>query len=114
MADELEEESSTGEADLVTTSPPLTGKQRRALRALAHRLTPVVHVGQAGITEEVVRAVEQALLAHELIKVRLLRPRDKRRMAAELASRCGAALCGLVGHVVILYRPNPDHPQIRV
>lgn len=95
-------------------APCLTGKQRRALRALAHRLSPVVLVGQAGITSEVVAAINDALLAHELIKVRLHRPENKREMAAELARRCGAALCGLLGHMVILYRPHPQKPRIEL
>ena len=50
---------------------PLTGKQRRALRALGHHLEPVVLVGQNGITDGVVAAVDQALHDHELIKVKL-------------------------------------------
>ena len=49
----------------------LTGKQRRALRALGHHLEPVVQVGHAGITDGVVAALEQALWDHELVKVKL-------------------------------------------
>lgn len=97
-----------------TLAPSLTGKQRKALRGLAHRLSPVVLVGQAGITEEVVRATNDALARHELIKVRLHRPQNKRQMATELAERCGAALCGLVGHMVILYRAHPEEPRIEL
>lgn len=92
----------------------LSGKQRRVLRALAHRLSPVVLVGEAGITDEVVRATEEALATHELIKVRLQRPVDKRYMAAELAERSRSTLCGLVGHVVILYKPHPENPRIQL
>lgn len=92
----------------------ITSKQRRALRARAHALQPVVQVGQAGASAAVVRAVEEALLAHELIKVRLLAPEDKRAAAAQLAETTGAALCGLIGHVVILYRPHPEKPRLQV
>ncbi len=92
----------------------LTGKQRRYLRGLAHKLAPVVMVGHAGVSAEVVRAVDEALTTHELIKVRLLRPPDKHAMAEELARRCSAVLCGLIGHMVILYRPHPENPRIRV
>ena len=90
----------------------LTGTQRKSLRGLAHRLEPVVLVGQAGVTEAVVRAVGEALLTHELIKVRLHDPEDKRAAAQEIAEGTGAALCGLVGHTVILYRPHPSRPKI--
>ena len=81
---------------------------------MAHTLEPVVHVGHAGVSDGVVRAVEQALLDHELIKVRLHEPADKKAEAEALAVATGSALCGLVGHTVILYRPHPDKPQIRI
>ena len=77
-------------------------------------MEPVVHIGQGGLSEGVVRAVEQALLDHELIKVRLHEPADKKAEAEALAVATGSALCGLVGHTVILYRPHPDKPQIRI
>jgi RNA-binding protein len=92
----------------------LSSRQRRALRAQAHALQPVVQVGQAGATEAVLRAVEDALLAHELIKVRLLAPEDRHLAAAALAEAAGACLCGLIGHVVILYRPHPEKPRMLV
>ena len=96
----------------MTTAPLLTGRQRKSLRGLAHRLEPVVLVGRDGVTDAVVRAVGEALTAHELIKVRLHEPEDKRAAAQALADGAGAALCGLVGHTVILYRPHPERPKI--
>lgn len=96
----------------MTTAPALTGKQRKRLRGLAHALEPVVQVGQAGVTAGVVRSVDQALVTHELIKVRLHEPRDKKAASQTLAERAGATLCGLVGHTAILYRPHPDAPKI--
>lgn len=85
---------------------------RKQLRALAHSFEPVVRVGHAGVTDGVVAAVAQALLDHELIKVRLYEPEEKAEMAAELASRCDATLCGLVGHTAILYRRHPQQPKL--
>lgn len=89
----------------------LGGAGRKALRGRAHALRPVVHVGEGGLSESVVRAVGQALLDHELIKVRLLEPEDKKALARDLARRADAHLCGLVGHTVILYRPHPEKPR---
>jgi RNA-binding protein len=91
---------------------PLTSAQRRNLRGQAHHLEAVVHVGHAGVTEGVVKAVAEALLAHELIKVRLHEPEDKSGMAKALAEGTHATLCGLVGHTAILYRPHPERPRI--
>ena len=92
----------------------LTKKQLKNLRALAHDLDPIVQVGKAGVTDPVVAQVGRALLDHELIKVRLLEPEDKRGMAEALAKRSTAALCGLIGHTVILYRKHPKKPRIAV
>jgi RNA-binding protein len=93
-------------------APELSGRQRKSLRGLAHALEPVVQVGQAGVTASVVRAVDAALTAHELVKVRLREPEDKQAAARELADGTSSALCGLVGHTVILYRPHPERPRI--
>ena len=92
----------------------LQGFQKVYLRGKAHTLDPVVQVGDAGITEGVVKAVNQALLDHELIKVRLRQPPDKKAMARDLASRTQSELCGLVGHTVVLYKKHPEKPQIHV
>ena len=90
----------------------LAGFQRKYLRALALPLKPLVKVGQAGVSQAVVDAVVAALNDHELLKVRLMRPEDKKGMAEALASRGGAQLVGLLGHTAILYRRHPENPQI--
>lgn len=92
----------------------LTGAQRKRLRGLAHDLQPIVHVGEAGVTAGVVASLDAALEANELVKVKLHEPEDKKGMAADLATRGRAELCGLVGHVVILYRRHPTEPRIRL
>jgi RNA-binding protein len=105
---------------------PLTSRQRRHLKGLAQRLEPAVRIGDAGITDAVLRALDEALLHHELVKVRMRQPHhpegqalralreDKKAMAARLAEASGAALLGLVGHTVVLYRPHPNAPVIEL
>lgn len=90
----------------------LTSRQRKHLRGKAHALDPVVQVGHGGVTDSVLGSVDEALLAHELVKVRLYEPDDKHGDATRLAEGTGAALCGLIGHTVILYRPHPEKPRI--
>ena len=102
----------SSESNQAWPAPALEGFQRRALRAQAHGLTPVAQVGGAGVTSGVISAVDSALCDHELVKIRMLQPPDKKAIAQELAEATGAALCGLVGHTVILYRPDPDAPKI--
>lgn len=93
-------------------APSLDGAQRRHLRGLAHPLKPIVYVGEGGISPAVVSALEAALDQHELVKVRLRQPENKKEAAQQLAEASAAALCGVVGHTVVLYRPNPDDPKI--
>ncbi len=90
----------------------IKGFQKTFLKRKAHELKPVVQVGQAGVTDTVVEQVEAQLQAHELIKVKMREPEDKKATARELAERTGAVLCALVGHTVILYRPRPGSPVI--
>lgn len=92
----------------------LTGKQRRFLRAEAHALEPTVMVGKEGLSPTVVEAVRAALLAHELIKVRVLdtAPVERREVSERLPSMVKAELAGLVGRVVILYKRHPQSPKI--
>ena len=100
------------EPDEPSAAPELTAKRKRELRGDAHGLEPLVHVGHGGISESVVQAVSRALRDHELIKVRLHEPEDKQGMAEELASGARAALCGLVGHTVILFRQKPKQKSV--
>ena len=95
-------------------APVLRGFQKWALRALAHGLVPAAQVGGAGLSEGVRAAVDGALRDHELVKIRMRQPEDKKGQARALAEATGSVLCGLVGHTVILYRPHPDAPRIRL
>ena len=63
---------------IAVSAPLLTSRQRKALRGRAHALQPIVIVGQAGVDDRVLRSVDEALTTHELIKVRLHEPEDKR------------------------------------
>ncbi|HET6637815.1 MAG TPA: YhbY family RNA-binding protein [Gemmatimonadota bacterium] len=93
----------------------LTSRQRGRLRSLAHSLEPAVLVGRAGVTDAVVREVDDALEARELIKVRLPGDREERaRAAAAMAERTSSELAGQIGRVAILYRGNPDPARRKV
>ncbi len=94
---------------------PLNPRQTRHLRALGHHLEPVVLVGDAGITEGILREVRDALRAHELIKVRLAGDRDARREgSAKLAADTGAEIAQQIGRIVLLYRPAPAPAERRI
>lgn len=92
----------------------LSGKQRRHLRALAHPLKPVVHLGKGGIDDGVVAAVDQALVDHELIKVKIGENAevDRHTAADQLAEKTKSSVAQVLGNIVILYRAHPNDPQI--
>jgi RNA-binding protein len=77
-------------------------------------LSPVVILGQRGLSDAVVRQVDGALTDHELIKVRLGSecPLGRDEAAGTLTERTGAQVAGAIGRVIILYRPHPEHPRI--
>ncbi len=97
-----------------TPQPSLTGRQRRYLRGLANPMKSIVRIGEGGISDAVIKATDAALRDHELVKVKLHQPPDKKAAANTLAERTGAELCGLVGHTVILYRRDPEAPRIEL
>ena len=84
--------------------------ERKALKARAHALDPIVHLGEKGLTEAVIAEIGRALAAHELIKVRAGGlDRDEREAAfGEICTRLDAQLVQHIGKVLIVYRKKPD------
>ena len=96
-------------------APELGGRERRALRRLAHDLRPVVQVGGGGLSDGLIAAVDAALRDHELVKLEIARERDERaELADAVAARTRSALAGMVGKIAILYRPAPDPAKRRI
>ncbi len=93
---------------------PLSGKQRRHLRGLAHHLKPVVQVGKGGLDDGLVAALRTAIRDHELVKVKVLEtaPAGRDEVAPEIAQASGAHVVGAVGRTVILYRMHDEKPTI--
>ena len=87
----------------------LTSRERAHLKARAHALEPRVQVGQSGPTDAVIKEIDRALTAHELIKVKILANRDARDQIAEaVCGRTEAVIVQQVGKVVVLWRPKSD------
>ena len=89
---------------------PLSARERRRLRAIAHQLDPVVTVAEKGLTDGVLAEARRALIDHELIKARIqLEDRDDRRAVGDaLCSQLNAELIQRIGKVLVLYRSNPE------
>lgn len=97
--------------------PELSSAQRKYLRAQAHHLDPVILIGKQGLSDMVVRAVADALEAHELIKVRFNEFKDdKGELIDQIVQRTNCAVAGKIGHVAILYKrqSNPEKRKIQL
>ncbi len=92
----------------------LTGKQKRFLRARGHHLTAAVSVGREGVSEAVISALDEALLTHELVKVKLGQgaPEAPREAGAALAEGTSSHVAQVLGRTVLLYRRHPERPRI--
>ena len=88
----------------------LTAAERKALKAKAHKLDPVVQIGANGLSDEVIAEIDRALSAHELIKVRAASlDRDQRdEVFTSICERTKAEQVQQVGKVFVLFRKNPD------
>jgi putative YhbY family RNA-binding protein len=93
----------------------LNSAERRALRARAHHLHPVIMIGEAGLTPSVLHEIDIALKSHELIKIRVLGDdRERRRlMPAEICDALDASPVQHIGKILVIHRPRPeqDEPQ---
>ena len=92
----------------------MTGKQRRALRALAHSLKPLLQLGKNGLSDQFLDQLNTALLQHELIKLKVLEnaPNTPRECAKILKEQPALKVIQAIGRTIILYRPHPEDPQI--
>ena len=94
----------------------LTPSARRDLRAKAHRLHPVVSVGQQGLTASVLHEIDVNLLAHELIKVRVFSADREAREAVlwRICAELEAAPVQHIGKLLVVWRPAPPAAEEQV
>jgi len=94
----------------------LTSRQRAHLRKLAHQLRPVVHIGHEGL-ESAADSLMEAFNTRELLKVKVLEnaPLDAAGTGREIeATLKGVHVAQTIGRTVVLYREDPDEPEIRL
>ncbi len=87
----------------------LTAEGKRALRAQAHHLKPVVLIGQHGVSDAVIAEIDVALTAHELVKVRF-RGAERTAREADIQRVCETLGCEFVsgiGGTAVLWRARP-------
>lgn len=89
----------------------LTPKQRQQLKAKAHKLKPVVMIGNQGLTPAVTKEIQRALNDHELIKIKVASAdRDERRtMLSDIAAAEQAELVQVIGSIGVFYKKNESN-----
>ena len=93
----------------------LTPVERSALRAEAHALKPIVLIGEAGLTEAVMKEIDLGLDSHGLIKVRVFGDDREARVAMyeQICGELDAAPVQHIGKLLVLYRPKKDEVKER-
>ena len=94
----------------------LTGKQKRFLRGRGHHIKPLVHIGKQGMASALMGQVEECLLAHELVKVKVLEscPMARDECAQVISQATGALLAQQIGRTLLIYRPHPEEPVLQL
>lgn len=93
----------------------LTPAQRQTLKGLAHPLSPVVVIGDKGLTEAVIKEVDRALKAHELIKIKAGSDEKETRSQwmAEICQRMNASPVQQIGKILVIYK-QAEKPVIQL
>lgn len=96
-------------------SKEMTSTQRKSLRGQAHGLKPVVWIGQHGLTPALIKSIDEALLAHELIKMKFNEfKEEKDELLAQITDQTSSCLAGRIGNIAILYRQHPDPAKRKI
>ena len=94
----------------------MTSKDRAYLRSLANTIEPILQVGKGGISDNLIKQVDDALDARELIKLTVLEtsPDDGIDIGNELASKTNSTLVQVMGRKITLYRKRKKDSKIGI
>lgn len=94
----------------------LSTDERRALRARAHALNPIVSISQNGLSESVLKEIGTCLTSHELIKIRVYNDDREQReqFMATICAELGAAPVQHIGKLLVVWRPSPENKTASV
>lgn len=92
----------------------LPTKEKQHLKGRAHKLKPVVMIGNNGVTEAVTKEVNRALDDHELIKIRVQTENreDRLQIFEAIRDASGAELIQKIGSIGVYYRVNPELQKV--
>ena len=87
----------------------LNSLQRSYLKGMAHHLEPMIHIGKNGLTDGTIHAINTALAANELIKIKFREfKNDKQELADKITTETLSHIVGIIGHTLIIFKQNPN------
>ena len=94
----------------------ITSKQRSKLRSMANTLEPLCHIGKGGISDSVVKQLDELLELKELVKVNILKSAllDTKQVCSQLAERLSTEPVQSIGSRFVLYRESVDNKTIEL
>lgn len=94
----------------------MTSKDRAFLRSLATNIDPIFQIGKSGLSDNLIKQVDDALEARELIKITVLEtsPEDAKILSIELANETNSTVVQVMGRKITLYRMNKKESKINV
>ena len=94
----------------------MNSKDRAYLRGLANTVEPIFQVGKLGINDNLIKQVDDALEARELIKLTVLEtaPSDAKDIAIELANNTSSIVVQVMGRKITLYRKRAKDSKINI
>ena len=92
----------------------MTSKQRAYLRGLANTIEPIFQIGKGGLSDNLIKQLDDALEARELIKITVLNsaPDDVKSLGNEIADNTNSILVQTVGNKITLYRAKKKDSKI--
>ena len=94
----------------------MNSKDRAYLRSLANTVEPILQVGKSGITDNLIKQVNDALEARELIKITVLEtaPEDAKETAIKLSNNSNRVVVQVLGRKITLYRKSKKDSKISI
>lgn len=94
----------------------LTGKQKRLLRSKAHHLNSIFQVGKGGVNENLIKQINEALEARELIKISVLQncEYDREEVAEGIVNGTASSLVQIIGNTIVLYKESVNKKRIEL
>ncbi|ADQ04504.1 protein of unknown function UPF0044 [Caldicellulosiruptor owensensis OL] len=94
----------------------LTSKQRARLRSMANTMDAIVRIGKEGITERVLKQIDEALSARELIKIALEKncEIEPKQAIAHICEKLNAEPVQVIGRKIVIYRMSEENPRIQI